>query len=254
MTWRWIEASVTGQSHIESNEKGQDYCRTRVIQISDKEFFISLVSDGAGSTVNGGLGAKIICDAMMDNIISSVRNENIANVSEEEIKSWVASARDLLDTTAKQIELPIREYACTLLGAVISDRNSLFFQIGDGGIVTQFDTLYEPLFWPEQGEYANTTFFVSDEEFLKHLMVKKFNSAPKEIALFTDGLQNLVLSYSEKTAHSGFFIPLFDFIRKNPHNEFIDLSGQLRFFLNRPEINARSDDDKTLVLATRLTV
>ena len=254
MTWKWIGTSVTGQSHIDRNEKGQDYCETRVIQLSEKEFFISLVSDGAGSTINGGRGAEIACKAMMDTIISNIRIEDIAVISEEEIKGWISSARDSLDAIAQKNDLPLREYACTLLGAVISDHNSFFFQIGDGGIVTNFEAQYEPVFWPEQGEYANTTFFVSDETFLKHIMVKKFNSAPKEIALFTDGLQNLVLSYSEKNAHSGFFTPLFDFVRNRPNNDFTDLAQQLRQFLNRPEINARSDDDKTLVLATSLTV
>ena len=36
MTWKWIGTSVTGQSHIDRNEKGQDYCETRVIQLSEK--------------------------------------------------------------------------------------------------------------------------------------------------------------------------------------------------------------------------
>jgi len=255
MTWKWTGTSVTGQSHTDRNEQGQDYHQTRVVQLSDKEFFISLVSDGAGSTKNGGQGAKIACENVVNNIISSIRNtEDIADLSEEKIREWVTSARDSLDTIAKKNELPLREYACTLLGAIVSDHNSIFFQIGDGGIVTNFDSHYEPVFWPEQGEYANTTFFVSDEKFSQHLTIKKINSVPKEIALFTDGLQNLVLSYSEKTAHSGFFIPLFEFIRTRPDNEFTGKEQQLKQFLNRPEIKARSDDDKTLVLATRETI
>ena len=132
MTWRWTGTSVTGQSHTDRNEQGQDYSQTRVIQLSDKEFFISLVSDGAGSTKNGGLGAKIACEAMMNKIISSIRNTGDIVASEEEVRNWVSSVRNSMETIAQKNDLPLREYACTLLGAIISDNDSVFFRSAMG--------------------------------------------------------------------------------------------------------------------------
>ena len=69
---------------------------------------------------------------------------------------------------------------------------ALFFQIGDGCIVFGDKTGYSTVFWPEQGEYANMTYFVTDDDFLEHIRIDHKVSPPEEIAVFTDGLQNLV--------------------------------------------------------------
>ena len=52
----------------------------------------------------------------------------------------------------------IKDYACTLLGVVAANDHALCFQIGDGCIVTGDGSRYHTTFWPDQGEYANTTF------------------------------------------------------------------------------------------------
>jgi len=255
MTWKIISSSVTGKSHIDRNEKGQDYCRANVVQLSDKEFFIGLAADGAGSTTDGGVGAKIACETIYINILCSIRQfEELSLITENDIKKWIISARESIDEHAKKKGKSLNDYACTLIGSVIGNNNSIYFQIGDGGIVVNSGNGYQPIFWPEQGEYMNTTYFISDESLLEHLNIKKIDSSPNEIALFTDGLQNLVLLYSQKIAHYGFFNPLFDAIRKNPCNDFFNLSTQLSGFLSRTEMNERSDDDKTLILALRLAI
>jgi hypothetical protein len=255
MSWKYISSSVTGKSHLERDEQGQDYCKTGVIQISEKEFFIGIVADGAGSTKCGGLGAKIACETIFINITATLRIiDTLATISDEEILNWVISARDSIIRHSQDEGISLKEYASTLIGSIIGIDHSIFFQIGDGGIVVNFGSDYQTVFWPEQGEYANTTFFLSDESFKKHLNIKRMDSIPYEVSIFTDGLQNLVLSYSEKSAHSGFFKPLFEFLKKNPCNEFLNLSDQLNIFLNRTEFNERSDDDKTLILALYSTV
>ena len=89
----------------------------------------------------------------------------------------------------------------------------------------------------------------STEQYLAHLSLRHAE-APDEIALFTDGLQTLVLSFSEKRAHAGFFRPLFDALRQSG-DEVPGFSAHLETFLSRDDIRRRSDDDKTLVLAVR---
>jgi hypothetical protein len=255
MSWKYISSSVTGRSHLDHNEKGQDYCKTGVIQISEKEYFIGIVADGAGSTKYGGLGAEIACETMFINIISTVRIiDTIATIPNEEIINWVNTARESINRHAQDKGISLKEYASTLIGSIIGMGHSIFFQIGDGGIVVNVDAAYQTVFWPEQGEYANTTFFLTDESFPKHLNIRRMDFVPCEISIFTDGLQNLVLLNSERSAHSGFFKPLFEFLKKNPCNEYLNLSDQLSNFLNRTEISERSDDDKTIILALHSTI
>jgi len=252
MTWKHIAASVTGISHLNRNESGQDYCRVQVVQFGDSEYFIGLVADGAGSTADGGVGAQIACDTILAGIADSIRTKgDVAALPAEEVDDWVSTARDAIAAQALLEGKPVREYACTLVGCVIAENFALYFQIGDGGIVISEESGYTPVFWPDQGDYANTTYFITDEAFLSHLSQLRSDTPPPEIALFTDGLQNLVLSFSQKTAHAGFFKPLFETIRKSPGGENLVLTEQLRAFLTSREINERSDDDKTLILAVR---
>ncbi|MGB7788819.1 PP2C family serine/threonine-protein phosphatase [Methanoregula sp.] len=251
MRWKITGSSVTGRSHADRGETGQDCHRAGCIRIGDNEYFIGLVADGAGSTTHGGQGAELACGCMYDRITNALRVDgDISRIADKEIRGFVTASRDAISAEAEATGKRLKDYACTLLGAVSGQGHTLFFQIGDGAIVVSADGgEYDTIFWPEQGEYANTTSFVSDEQFLEHLGICHRDSTPCEIAIFTDGLQTLALSFAQKKAHPGFFRPLFDALRQHPDGGFLDFSGQLSGFLTRDDVSARSDDDKTLVLA-----
>lgn len=253
MRWKFTCASVTGKAHSDRGECGQDSCSSGIIQLSDSEFFIGIAADGAGSTTDGGRGAEIACRTLYSHITDTVRESgDLSCITDKDVRDWITASREAIIADAQERGKRLREYACTILGSVAGKDHAVFFQIGDGAIVTSSGPEYQTIFWPEQGEYANTTFFITDEQYLDHLHVH-YAGSPDEIALFTDGLQNLVLSFSQKKAHPGFFKPLFSALRKDPENGFTGFSAQLGSFLCRDDITARSDDDKTLVLAVRMT-
>lgn len=255
MTWKVLSSSVRGTSHANRNEEGQDYCRAGVRSVCDRLFLIALAADGAGSTTDGGTGAKIACETACHGIIDTIRlhGGDLTAVTRQEIENWIASSREAIGATAERDGKQIRSYACTLIGTILGETNAIYFQIGDGGIVTDNGTGYRTVFWPEQGEYANTTYFLTDDSVLGHLIIRQEDAVPAEVALFTDGLQNLVLSFPTKTVHSGFFQPLFERIRNSTDNEFRAISEGFHIFLTGDEIERRSDDDKTLILAVRST-
>jgi len=91
-------------------------------------------------------------------------------------------------------------------------------------------TGYRTVFWPEQGEYANTT--VLHHRLTPSLSILKQESGTTypsgDSPSLPTGIQNLVLSFSTRTVHEGFFRPLFAALRKNPENGFVDLSRHLR--------------------------
>lgn len=252
MSWIVAASSVTGSSHAGRGESGQDFCRAGSVRIADNEYFIGLVADGAGSTTDGGRGAEIACDALHASILETIRQDSdISAVTDEQVRRWIVSSRDRIAAEAQAGGKKTRDFACTILGAVAGSSHALFFQIGDGAIVIRREGTYQTVFWPEQGEYANTTFFLSDETFQESLCIEHLDTSPDEIALFTDGIQTLALSFARKQAHAGFFQPLFSALRNDPATSFSDFAGQLRRFLLRDDVSARSDDDKTLVLAVQ---
>jgi len=253
MRWKLATSTVTGKAHTDRGETGQDYNKAGTIRIGGFEFFIGLAADGAGSTTEGGRGAEIACETVYEHIVATLRTAgDLTHINDENIRDWITAGRDAIETEAAAKNKRLKDYACTILGAVAGEKGALFFQIGDGAIVTSSGQEYQTIFWPEQGEYANTTFFVTGEQYLDRLHILHTESVPEEIALFTDGLQNLVLSFSQRQAHAGFFRPLFDALNRFPENAFLGFSAQIEMFLGRDEINARSDDDKTLVLAVRV--
>lgn len=252
MRWKSACASVTGPSHTSRGEKGQDACSAGTVRLGDEDFFIGIAADGAGSTTDGGRGAEIACGTLYAAVRETIRNNNdLATITDDEVRGWVTAAREAVDDEAREHGKKPRDYASTVLGAVAGSGRALFFQIGDGAIVTLEGSECRTVFWPEQGEYANTTYFLTDAEYQSHLHISHAVS-PEGIALFTDGIQNLALSLAQKSAHPGFFLPLFSALKASPEGLLAGFPDQLASFLSRDDISARSDDDKTLVLAVRI--
>jgi hypothetical protein len=249
MRWKVTHASVTGKAHADRGESGQDFCSAHIVRIADNDFFIGIAADGAGSTSDGGQGAEIACGTLFAAMAGAVRAcGDLSCITEQDVTDWITASREAIRAEAREHGKQPREYACTVLGALAGNGRAVFFQIGDGAIVVGAGQEYRTIFWPDQGEYANTTYFITDEEFSGHLQFLTAE-APGGIALFTDGLQNLALSYAQKSAHPGFFQPLFDALREATGDGF---SVTLERFLQRDDISTRSDDDKTLVLAIQL--
>ena len=137
---------------------------------------------------------------------------------------------------------------------MVSASCSIFIQIGDGAIVCSdavYDAPYTHIWWPDQGEYANQTYFLTDTNVSETLHFERRERTTEETALFSDGLQNLVLCYSNKSVHVPFFEKMFAPIRQASHGYSQHLSDQLSLFLNSERVNARTDDDKSLVLVSK---
>jgi len=250
--WNVIRASVIGTSHTEHNIPCQDDCYADVITSPDDlDYLVCLVSDGAGSAKEGGKGAELACTTAL-NCIETTLQQSKPILDITSIEGWVINVQKAIDTVAYDNSLTARDYACTFLGAVISPSMAVFFQIGDGAIVASNGFTQGIVFWPQSGQYANMTNFITEEDALKNLNVSFVNSRIDEVALFSDGLQRLALSFEQRTPHWPFFNPMFSRLRNSKQDEIESLDEQLSRFLNSPQINERTDDDKSLVLATRL--
>lgn len=254
MSWKVIQASVIGASHTARGEPCQDDCVAAIFPTpGGGECLVALVSDGAGSAIHGGKGAMIACKTGIRAIEQWVSQaQSLSALSPEVVAEWVDTIRYHLWQASKAEGLLPRDYACTILGAVIGDKNAAFFQVGDGAIVIGEGDGFRPVFWPDSGEYANMTYFLTDEDALSNLHSELHPAAPAEVAVFSDGIQRLALVYQTREVHKPFFEPMFARLRKAAGNEECDLlSGQLALFLGSPALNERTDDDKSLILATR---
>ena len=245
--WRWASASQIGSSHVHYGERLQDAYVVSAIK-SGKVF--AAVSDGAGSAIYGSYGAWLTCRHL------SVRsrewlNGNSCLPDEETVIGWIDELRARIDNIAKERDVKARQFAATLAALIILDNHALAIQVGDSSIVARNQEQWEVICWPQNGEFASSTYFVTDEPNLK-LNISHFESPHNAFALFTDGIADIALSNASRAAHGPFFDPLFKRVDTEPGNgRLIEVSTLLGNFLGGAAVNERTDDDKTLVLLTR---
>ena len=115
-------------------------------------------------------------------------------------------------------------------------------QDGDGSLVSTVR--------PQRGEYANEAYFLTMPQAGEYVEIQVHDLPAQALAVSTDGLLRLALKLPQYEPHRPFFTPLFAFIR-GLHEEDLGVQ-QLADFLGSERVCARTDDDKTLVLAARL--
>lgn len=246
--WRFAGATATGVAHLKIGMPGQD--RWRCLAHSG-DTLISVVADGAGSAARAELGAEIATDTVVDVIVRSISSGQ--GTSAEVLASAALEAREAVLAAARREGMPGRELASTLLAVVIGPAGGAALQIGDGVIVvTESGEDWSWVFWPQRGEYANTTRFLTDDDALSFLQVETFAGRIQNVALMTDGIEHLALHQASRAAHGPFFNALFaPLLTADGAGEITPLSGALEAFLVSPEITSRADDDVTFVMATR---
>lgn len=212
---------------------------------------VACIADGAGSATFADTGSTIACNAILEKAAAHFEtNGRFDDLEREEILRWCEEARTRIQNEAASRDCDCREFATTLCAAIAAPDCSVFFQIGDGAIIMANNGVYGVVFWPQSGEYANSTNFLTSDDYRDRLEFLTTTSRCPEIALFTDGLERLALRFDNQTPHAPFFAPLFRALRTADNLD--GLTEGLRQFLASDSVQARSDDDKTLILATRI--
>ena len=253
MRWKAIGKSVIGTSHVAAGKGCEDALQYIIEKdVHGNEVLICCLSDGAGSAQYAG-EASAFCTAEVLSSLSALATAGAA-LTEAHIYSLLEDIYDELQTQANANGAEIYDYSCTLLGCFITQTQSVFFQIGDGAIVRDdAGGAYTYIWWPHNGEYQNVTAFLVDDRNFANLNVTIIDERINEIALFTDGIQMLALNNEHRQVHQPFFMNLFQHLRMADHEEKINLLNiKLEDYLGGDRINLRTDDDKTLFLATRL--
>jgi hypothetical protein len=256
--WRLAAASALGTAHVKLGLPCQDAHRCSVQRTAGGEpVLIAVVCDGAGSAARAEAGAELASRMFHDEIAAALHAEDfeVRDITRAWIEERLGRFQAEVAALAETEEHTPRDYACTLVAAAVGSDRAVFFQIGDGAIVIgEGEETYRWIFWPDRGEYENVTFFATEPDAASHVQFELVEKRIDDIALLSDGLQRLALHYQTKTAHAGFFKPMMATLRVTPEDELEALSARLEDYLSSPAVNERTDDDKTLVLASRRTL
>ena len=80
----------------------------------------------------------------------------------------------------------------------------MILHIGDGAAVVRLDGNWTAPSWPAHGEYASQTFFVTDDP-APQLRITRLETPVDAAAVFSDGIERLVLDFASQTAPAPFF-------------------------------------------------
>lgn len=253
MPWKYAAASVRGTGHVRTGTRLQD--AKRCFEISSRQGLVSLIvviSDGAGSANFGGEGASIVCRTLATSAAVTLR-EAAELPSDQIVWSWVDEIRDRIHLAASKRNQTPRDFAATMILLLATPEGILTAHIGDGAAVgrNRASRGWHVLSSPVHGEYASTTYFVTDDPAPK-LRITRYQDDFDAICVFSDGIENLVLDHVSGEASPAFFVPIakpLDGASESGKN--YALSKGLASFLDSDRLNERTDDDKTLIIAVQ---
>jgi hypothetical protein len=253
--WLYSGASVIGQSHLTSQIPCQDKFSCKV---SDDGRWLSVaVSDGAGSALNAETGAEITSEIFCEELLG-LSNQLESRAPGEWINDFVVECvlkvRNQLRTKAKSDD--IKSFHCTLVAALVGPEGGFSIHIGDGSIFGgQFKNDSKRgevelnsnfvISKPENGEYTNETFFITEGNWIKHLRVTPLPRLDWVVAC-TDGGAALILE-KEIEVKPKFLVPFFQELiitKFTKHNYISEV-------LSDPKANVLTTDDKTIFVAMR---
>jgi len=257
MTWKAIAESAIGTSH----QRQQIVCQDAGDYVVVGNILIGAVADGAGSAKYSDIGSKLAVKSVISYLTAWVkwRRKQFKfrslkfPISEQEaerifIKTLSKVLADLNEEAKKGCAL--KDLACTLLVVLATPQWIAAMQIGDGFIVIRPEESenYQLLFQPDKGEYTNETTFVTSNNVYNKMRFRIISGNQKFISVSTDGLERLAIDMKDSNnfmASHKFFKPFEEGITTRTQQEETE---SLHNWLNSPEVNAKTDDDKTLLV------
>jgi hypothetical protein len=189
--------------------------------------------------------SRVLANWLVDNI------DKIFSVVAEDRKRLIAStSKRVLRRAAVSSGAALKSYACTIVALLTTtDGRWLTVHLGDGAIVGSFGGALRAVSVPRKGEFANETFFVTDNDATESINIQSGrtddpSSSPTAFALFTDGVEGSLVNRRTEEV-SRVLADMFDWLVNNPESE---VAAALEQNLNRV-FRERTGDDCSLAIA-----
>lgn len=244
--WRVASASVAGTNHERTATPCQDAHRWDILPMG---VLVVTVADGAGSASRSDEGANIAVVAAITDLTRALNGGAV--MDDALMQDAFKAARVAVTSHAESLGGTVRDFATTLTCVVATDGALLVGQIGDGLAIAKEanDSMFVAI-KPQRGEYANEVHLLTMPDALNHVEIAFSTQAAYALAVTTDGLLRLAVRLPSCEPHEPFLHPLFAFVAESVDVE--QSREDLVAFLMSDRVSARTDDDKTLVLAVRV--
>ncbi len=252
MSWRVFAAAAIGKSHIDAGTPCQDAFFSELAG----ETLVAAVCDGAGSQPLSHIGSSALSRLVVQSLARRLcTGESLLDLDAgcfaDAVADAVTAARGALEAEAQAAGIGLDSYAATLVGVVGDGDRGYFFHIGDGqGVAEAVDASQTPvLSLPENGEYANETYFATGAAWREHLRVTPITWPAQRLLLMSDGAASFVLGRGGNALYRPFLEPVERFLLSTADEN--TGNAALASTLDDPRTHRITGDDKALLIALR---
>ena len=243
--FRIAGATTIGSSHIKNGKP----CQDKIYSKKYKHVAAIALADGAGSCSQSDLGAEICTRHIVDFLCNNFDKTYLLN--EQEISEKInKSIKKPLEKMSVELNVSSKELSSTLLFVAVKGNKFIAGHIGDG-LIGKFDESGSQIVsLPENGEYANETFFITMPEADKYLRIYKDNlNSTLGFILMSDGSYESLFDTQKNilaSANLTFFSWLID-----KQNTIESLNKSIEDNLASKFTKQTTDDCSVILLSTK---
>ena len=183
--WTLASAAVQGLDHL---AKGTP-CQDKVAAVQRNDVSVICLADGAGSAALSHFGAQAIVECIVDYLCDDF--DLVFSSDEATTKDLIASkVIGCLGETSQHHNCAFNDLASTLLVVAVKHKKSLAVHVGDGVIGGLCGRRLTVVSRPQNGEFANVTFFTTSSRLTEHMRVVKADARKYSgYVLMSDGTE-----------------------------------------------------------------
>ena len=163
--WKTIVCTMQGKGHAAKNLP----CQDKIFEANERNTTAVTLSDGAGSAKLSHFGAECATQASATflaknmELLLAQRDGRLAKLQ------ILSNVQTELQRECEERNCQLRDLACTLLCAAVTEENFILAHVGDGVIGYLKNGEVRIASHPENGEYGNSTFFVTSSHAVENM-------------------------------------------------------------------------------------
>jgi hypothetical protein len=231
--------SVAGLTSENKPKLNQDYAVCK----ETSSGYAAVISDGAGSAIYGGIGSKCVSRT----VIKALQKQHIlidVDSFSELVFNAVEKSLKILRRLSRlyRLDAQITAFSATLVVAYQTGDKCYCAHLGDGTCMF-FNDANEliKISLPENGEYINETFFVSNKDWANNLRCFEFTENKTNCLVMSDGVTPFALLNDAPFLE--FTKPMLNFLRTATLDEATEA---ITTMLTSQKATGISSDDKSL--------
>ena len=194
--WNSVQCAVQGRGHIKSNTP----CQDKTYYLNENDTSVIALADGAGSASMSHYGAEFvtqkICRLLTHQFDIYFNEEDGAAIK----RVIVGTLLEGLEKLAQDLDCEVKDLASTLLVSAVKNGKYIILHIGDGVIGYVKNGELKIASHPENGEFVNTTVFVTSKDALPTMkMMKGQLNGITGFALMSDGTETSLYNKRDKS-------------------------------------------------------